>query len=164
MSMVNLSTIVDWPHVVNMIPSMKVLRLNFCSLLSANQSLPHINLTNLERLDLSGNIFDHPMASSWLWNLTGLQYISLEFNYFYGQVPDALGDMTSLQVLDLSGNQNMGIMTTSLKKLCNLTVLDLSFCFSNGNIKELLERMPQCYVNKLQELHLEYNNITGNLE
>lgn len=60
MSMVNLTTIVDWPHVVNMIPSMKVLCLSFCSLLSANQSLPHINLTNLERLDLSDNIFLPP--------------------------------------------------------------------------------------------------------
>jgi hypothetical protein len=73
MSTVNLSTVVDWTHLVNMIPSMKVLRLSSCSLLSANQSLPHINLTNLEELDLSENIFDHPMASSWVWNMTSLQ-------------------------------------------------------------------------------------------
>jgi hypothetical protein len=91
-----------------MIPSMKVLRISFCSLLSANQSLPHINLTNLERLDLSDNIFDHPMASSWLWNLTSLQYLDLASNRMYGKIPDALEDMTSLQVLDLSFNQNMG--------------------------------------------------------
>ncbi|PWZ37517.1 LRR receptor-like serine/threonine-protein kinase GSO2 [Zea mays] len=161
MSKVNLSTVADWAHVVNMIPSLKVLHLSSCSLLSANQTLPRINLTDLETLDLSGNIFDHPMSSSWLWNLTSLQYLNLEANHFYGQVPDALGDMASLQVLDLSGNRHMGTMTTSLKKLCNLTVLDLCFCNSNGDIKELIEQMPQCRKNKLQQLHLGYNNITG---
>ncbi|XP_062183003.1 receptor-like protein EIX1 [Phragmites australis] len=161
MSGVNLSTIVDWPDVVNLIPSLKVLSLSYCSLLNANQSLPRINLTNLERLDLSENKFDHPMASSWLWNLTGLQYLILRGTDLYGPVPDALGDMTSLQVLDLSISQNMGMMTAILKKLCNLTVLDLSLCNLYGNLKELIERMPQCPSNKLQKLYLGYNNITG---
>ncbi|KAE8784029.1 LRR receptor-like serine/threonine-protein kinase GSO2 [Hordeum vulgare] len=63
MNGVNLSTVVDWPYVINMIPSLKALSLRSCSLPTANQSLPHINnLTELERLDLSGNIFAHPMA------------------------------------------------------------------------------------------------------
>ncbi|CAD6253526.1 unnamed protein product [Miscanthus lutarioriparius] len=135
-----------------------VLRLNFCLLLSANQSLPHINLTNLERLDLSGNIFDHPMASSWLWNLTGLQYISLEFNYFYGQVPDALGDMTSLQVLDLSGN--------------NLFEGELPRCFNATNLRFLLlgnnsfsGDFPVFLQNskRLEFIDLSRNKFSGNL-
>ncbi|OEL28738.1 hypothetical protein BAE44_0010241 [Dichanthelium oligosanthes] len=160
MSMVNLSTIVDWADVVNMIPSLKVLSLSFCSLITANQSLPHLNLTNLQRLDLSFNYFDHPIASSWLWNLTSLQYFNLAYNDLHGQVPDALGDMTSLNVIDFSLNLNMG-MTTSLKKLCNLTILYLGACNLNENIKELIGLMPQCPLNKLQELHLGHNNIIG---
>ncbi|KAL6646570.1 hypothetical protein ACP70R_018178 [Stipagrostis hirtigluma subsp. patula] len=163
MSMVNLSTVVDWADVVNMVPSLNVLDLRFCSLRSANQPLGHMNLTNLERLDLSDNKFDHPMASSWFWNLTGLQYLSVAATDLYGQVPDAVGRMTSLQVLDLSINQNMSMMTTSLKRLCNLTVLDLSLCHLNGNMTELIERMPQCPSNKLQELRIGYNSITGNM-
>ncbi|WVZ51198.1 hypothetical protein U9M48_002360 [Paspalum notatum var. saurae] len=161
MSGVNLSTIVDWPDVVNMIPSLMVLDLSFCSLPSANQSLPLINLTNLERIDLSGNNFDHPMASSWLWNLTGLQYLNLAGTNLYGRIPDALGYMTSFQVINLSLNEKIRMMTTSLKKLCNLTFLDLHSCHLDGNIKEILENMPQCPSNKLQELHLGFNKITG---
>uniref|UniRef100_K3ZN38 Leucine-rich repeat-containing N-terminal plant-type domain-containing protein n=1 Tax=Setaria italica TaxID=4555 RepID=K3ZN38_SETIT len=57
---VDLSTTVDWPHVMNMLPSLRVLRLSGCSLASANQSLPHLNLTNLEELDASQNSFNHP--------------------------------------------------------------------------------------------------------
>ncbi|XP_037419424.1 receptor-like protein EIX1 [Triticum dicoccoides] len=161
MNSVNLSTIVDWPYVVNMIPSLKSLDLGFCSLPTSNQSLPHINLTKLEKLDLSSNIFAHPMAQSWFWNLTGLQHLYLADTQQYGQAPDALAHMTSLQVLDLSYNRNMGTMTTSFKNLCNLRILDLSYCQIGGNIKDIIGRMPQCPLNKLHELHLHSNNITG---
>ncbi|KAL6890301.1 hypothetical protein ACP4OV_009064 [Aristida adscensionis] len=183
MSMVNLSTIVDWPDVVNTVPSLNVLDLSFCSLPSANQPVQHMNLTNLERLGLSDNNFHHPMASSWFWNLTSLRYLSVAATGLYGQVPDAVGHMTSLQVLDLSFNQNMSVpdavghmtslqvldlsfnqnmsmMTTSLKKLCNLTVLDLSWCHLNENMMELIERMPHC---PSKELRMGYNSITGNM-
>ena len=161
MNWVNLSTIVDWPYVVNMIPSLKVLGFAGCSLQTANHSLPHINLTKLERLDLSHNTFAHPMAQSWFWNLTGLQHLYLADTQQYGQAPDALAHMTSLQVLDLSYNRNMGTMTTSFKNLCNLRILDLSYCQIGGNIKDIIGRMPQCPLNKLHELHLHSNNITG---
>ncbi|KAI4974204.1 hypothetical protein ZWY2020_047484 [Hordeum vulgare] len=163
MNGVNLSTVVDWPYVINMIPSLKALSLRSCSLPTANQSLPHINnLTELERLDLSGNIFAHPMARGWFWNLTGLQHLYLAGTRLYGQAPDALARMTSLQVLDLSGNRDMGTMnSTSFKHLCSLKILDLSFCQIDGNIKHIIGRMPQCPLNKLKELHLYYNNISG---
>ncbi|XBI33959.1 receptor-like protein EIX2 [Triticum urartu] len=157
---VNLSTIADWPYVVNMIPSLKALDLGFCYLPTANHSLPHINLTKLERLDLSGNTFAHLMARGWFWNLTSLQDLYLSETQLYGQPPDALAHMTSLRVLDFSSNHNMGTMTTSFRKLCNLRILDLSFCQIVGNIKDIVGRMPQCPLNKLHELYLGSNNIT----
>jgi hypothetical protein len=67
MESVDLSSVADWAHVVNMIPSLKVLRLADCSLTSANQSLMHLNLTNLETLHLYGNYMDHAVASCWFW-------------------------------------------------------------------------------------------------
>ncbi|VAI68140.1 unnamed protein product [Triticum turgidum subsp. durum] len=161
MNGVNLSTIVDWPYVVNMVPSLKALDLGGCSLQIANHSLPHINLTKLEKLDLSGNSFAHPMARSWFWSLTGLRHLYLADTQLYGQAPDALAHMTSLQVLDLSVNNNMVMMNTSFRNLCNLRILDLSSCRINGNIKDIIGRMPQCPLNKLQELRLRYTNITG---
>ncbi|KAF7046701.1 hypothetical protein CFC21_055713 [Triticum aestivum] len=161
MNSVNLCTMVDWLYVVNMIPSLKALDLGFCSLPAIDHSLSHINLTKLEMLDLSGNIFAHPMARSWFWNLTGLQHLYLGGAQLYGQPPDALAHMTSLQVLDLSSNRNMGTMTTSFRKLCNLRILYLSSCQIDGNIKDIIGRMPQCPLNKLQELYLGSNNIIG---
>ncbi|CAO2142054.1 unnamed protein product [Urochloa humidicola] len=58
---VDLSKVGDWALVVNKIPSLRVLDLSDCSLVSANQSIPYHNLTYLQELDLSGNYFDHPI-------------------------------------------------------------------------------------------------------
>ncbi|XP_062198355.1 receptor-like protein EIX2 isoform X2 [Phragmites australis] len=162
MESVNLSMVTDWPYVVNTLPSLRVLILDNCSLTSANQSLPHLNLTNLEELHLSLNSFHHPVASCWFWNLTSLVHLSLGETALYGQLPSTLGDMVFLQVLDLSWNSNnLSMTTTNLKNLCNLTVLDLDTSLSYGNITELIERLPQCSSNKLQELHLQSNYLVG---
>ncbi|CAL4983807.1 unnamed protein product [Urochloa decumbens] len=158
MAWVNLATATDWAHVVNMIPYLEVIRLPGC-LTSANQSLPHLNLTNLEVLDLSWNDFLHPVASCWFWNLTSLRYLELVHTGLYGQMPDALGAMTSLQVLKFSESvSSIDIMMASMKNLCNLEILDLNESNMNGDIIELL---PQCSNGKLKELHLGNNHFTG---
>ncbi|TVU24884.1 hypothetical protein EJB05_27348, partial [Eragrostis curvula] len=149
------------------IPSLMVLYLTSCNLMMANQSLPHLNLTKLERLDLSYNDFIHPVTSCWFWNLTSLQYLNVGGNYWYSQFPEALGGMTSLQVLDFSDNsaignpQSMYITTVNMTKLCNLEILHLDESYIHGNITELFEGFPQCPLNKLKELYLNDNNFTG---
>ncbi|KXG32100.2 hypothetical protein SORBI_3003G100500 [Sorghum bicolor] len=165
---VNLSTVLDWPHVMNMIPSLRVLGLSECSLARANQSLPDLNLTDLKELDVSMNSFNHPMLTSWFWNITSLKYLYLDHTSLYGQIPDALGAMTSLQVLDLSyyyaeDEKNKRIMTTNLKKLCNLEFLKLSSALTYGDITELFRNLARCSPNKLQELDLRSNQLTGML-
>ncbi|XP_044402630.1 receptor-like protein EIX2 [Aegilops tauschii subsp. strangulata] len=161
---VDLSTVADWPHVVNALPSLRSLHLHRCALISAHQSLPQLNLsTTIEDLDLSENNFDHPIASCWLWNLTRLKHLYLEANIgLYGQLPDALGGMVSLQELSLSQfTNNMSMDSADLKNLCNLRFLDLGYSFTHG-IKA--EKLPQCSSNKLQELYLDGNQLTGTLE
>ncbi|XP_066334750.1 receptor-like protein EIX2 [Miscanthus floridulus] len=168
---VDLSTVADWPRVMNMLPSLRALHLSGCSLASANQSLPHLNLTNLEELDASGNSFHHPMVTSWFWNITSLRILYLSDTTMYGQFPDALGDMTSLQVLDLSFNYydddyddgKDRIMTLDLKNLCNLEVLYLDLSHLHGDVGELFRNLPRCSLNKLQELGLSSNHLTGML-
>ncbi|CAO2149263.1 unnamed protein product [Urochloa humidicola] len=157
---VNLSTTTDWPHVVNMIPSLKFLDLSDCLLASANQLIPHRNRTNLEWLDLSGNYFHHQIAASWFWNLTSLKYLNLQFTSMHGRLPDALGRMIPLQYIDLSGN-TIDMPMVDLKNLCSLRVIHLESCFSYGSIEELMERFPQCSPNNLQQLHLQSNQLTG---
>ncbi|CAD6255118.1 unnamed protein product [Miscanthus lutarioriparius] len=168
---VNLSTVADWPRVMNMLPSLRALHLSYCSLASANQSLPHLNLTNLEELHASGNSFHHPMVTSWFWNITSLRFLDLSYTSMYGQFPDALGDMTSLKVLDLSSNyydddyddRKDRIMTMDLKNLCNLEVLNLDLSHLYGDVAELFRNLPRCSPNKLQELDLGWNHLTGML-
>lgn len=72
MSQINLSWIVDWTQKLNMIPSLRVIDLSDCCLDRADQSLRYLNLTKLEKLDLSGNDFNHTIASCWFWKATSL--------------------------------------------------------------------------------------------
>jgi Ran GTPase-activating protein (RanGAP) involved in mRNA processing and transport len=72
--------------------------------------------------------------------------------------------MTSLQVLDLSFGLNQGlVMEGNFKNLCSLEILDLTDNGMNGDIAVLMDRLPQCLWDTLQELHLGSNNITGTL-
>ncbi|KAM0864020.1 hypothetical protein ACQ4PT_044182 [Festuca glaucescens] len=98
MSSVNLTKVDDWPLVMNMIPSLEALYLPGCSLPGANYSLTHLNLTNLHYLELSGNYFDHPVATCWFWNLTSIQHLGLYNTYLHGPFPDELASMKALQV------------------------------------------------------------------
>ncbi|CAL4992527.1 unnamed protein product [Urochloa decumbens] len=163
LSCLDLSTVADWPQVVNMIPSLRVLDLSYCSLASANQSLPHLNLTNLEVLHLSNNYFDHPIASSWFWNLTNLKYLDLGSTNMRGQFPDALGGMTSLQILDFSGyavtsNNIHGMLPNWMGKLTSLVTLDL-------NTNNITGPLPASigHLSCLRTLDFSHNHLTGSV-
>ncbi|CAD6255153.1 unnamed protein product [Miscanthus lutarioriparius] len=174
---VNLSsTVADWPRVMNMLPSLRALHLSFCSLASANQSLPHLNLTYLEELDASLNSFHHPMVTSWFWNITSLRFLYLNYTSMYGQFPDALGDMTSLQVLDLSylfyyhdDDKNMRSMTMDLKNLCNLEESTSMFTQQIARIGPRFKpfnRMLPRWIGQFMSLvilNFNWNKITGSL-
>nr|TKW01221.1 hypothetical protein SEVIR_8G166200v2 [Setaria viridis] len=136
---VNLSATANWAHVVNMIPSLKFLDLSDCLLASSNQSLPRLNLTNLEWLDLSENYFHHPIASCCM----------------YGQLPEALGTMISLQYLDLSYTTISAPMI-NLKNLCNLRELNLQSNQMFGVLPDFLQHFTGLVI-----LDLSHNNITG---
>uniref|UniRef100_M8CZM8 Leucine-rich repeat receptor protein kinase EXS n=2 Tax=Aegilops tauschii TaxID=37682 RepID=M8CZM8_AEGTA len=161
MSKINLSVITDWPRTLNMIPSLRVINLVQCSLDTASHSLPYLNITKLEKLDLSRNQLGHSIASSWFWKVTTLKYLNLGF----GKFPDALGNMTSLKVLDLSFNNlnRTGNLKTVLENLCGLEILDLSQNSMNGDIVELIEGLPRCAWGKLLELHFHQNEFMGTL-
>ncbi|XP_044405983.1 receptor-like protein EIX2 [Triticum aestivum] len=163
MTGVNLSTIVHWLPVVNMLSILKVLHLSDCHLRSSPDSLLLSNLTSLETLDLSENKLHKHGTPNWFWDLTSLKYLDISFNAFYGPFPDEIGNMTSIVELNLAENNLVGMIPSNLKNLCNLERL---YCYSNnidGSITELFNRLPSCSKNKLQKLFLPYNNLTGSL-
>lgn len=121
MSGVNLSTVSDWAHVVNMLPNLRVLNLELCQLTRSNPPLLHSNLTVLEKLVLSANNFYGPLATDWFWGISTLKTLELEFCSLYGPLPDSLGNMTALQVLAMQDSNNItGMFPPTLKNLCNL--------------------------------------------
>jgi Leucine-rich repeat (LRR) protein len=147
-----------------MIPSLRVVHLQGCSLDNANQSLPYLNLTKLEKLDLSWNEFDHSIEHSWFWKVTSLKHLNLQYTRLFGQFPDALANMTSLQVLDLSLNSNKYLtMTGKLKNLCSLKILDLSHNDISAGVAEMMQGLPECAWTNLQVLDFSQNSLTGAL-
>ena len=54
-----------------------------------------------------------------------LKTLNLEFNSFWGSIPDSIGNM-SLQQLFLVGNMFNGTISKSVGKVLMLTFLDLS--------------------------------------
>uniref|UniRef100_A0ACD5Z935 Uncharacterized protein n=1 Tax=Avena sativa TaxID=4498 RepID=A0ACD5Z935_AVESA len=163
MTGINLSTIVHWLPVVNMLPTLKVLRLSACQLRSSPDSLLLSNLTSLETLDLRGNDFHKRSTPNWFWDLTGLKHLDISFTGFYGPFPDEIGNMTSIVELELSGNNFVGMIPSSMKNLCNLEKLGYYRNNINGSIREFFRRLPSCSVNKLQLLYLPHCNLTGSL-
>ncbi|XP_044400515.1 receptor-like protein EIX2 [Triticum aestivum] len=65
LTFVDLSTVVHWLPVMNMLPSLKVLYLRNCFLRTSSGLLQLSNLTSLERLDLSANNFRTYITPNW---------------------------------------------------------------------------------------------------
>ncbi|WVZ51115.1 LOW QUALITY PROTEIN: hypothetical protein U9M48_002292 [Paspalum notatum var. saurae] len=148
----------NWPHVVNEMPSLRYLDLSDCDLANANQTLPLFNLSNLEWLDLSHNNFLHTVASCWFWNITHLKHLDVREAGLYGQFPAAM--MASLQFLDFSGND--GLVVANMSNMCDLEVLGLASCLLHADVANLFGILLHCTAgNRLQELHLSVNNISG---
>ncbi|KAM3317345.1 hypothetical protein ACQJBY_035154 [Aegilops geniculata] len=163
MTSVNLSTIIHWLPVVNMLPTLKVLHLSYCQLRNSPDSLPVSNLTSLETLDFSGNHLHKRSVPNWFWDITGLKNLDMSDSGFYGPFPDEIGNMTSIVELHLSYNNLVGMIPSNLQNLCNLERLDFSMNNINGSIAELFHRLPSCSQNKLKELSLSVSNLTGSL-
>ncbi|KAM3245340.1 hypothetical protein ACQJBY_056579 [Aegilops geniculata] len=160
-SYVSLGSARDWFQRVNMLPSLKVLRLSECGLKSASISLS--NLTRLEVLDMSVNNFYTSLKHAWFWNIKSLKELQLSRSGWVGSIPSDLSNMTSLEVIDFSFNQLVGLLPNKLENLCNLTRMRFDGNNIGSSIGEFMGRLPKCSWNTLQELSVGSGNMTGNL-
>ncbi|CAL4984032.1 unnamed protein product [Urochloa decumbens] len=130
---VNLNTVADWPHVVNMLSSLRCLRLSGCSL---NGKLPEWvgHLTSLVILDLSRNSYTGPLPE-FIGNLTSLRTLDLSWNQFTGTIPASIGYITGLRTLYVCYN-NLTALPHEIGKLSNLTHLYLAHNQLDGVITE----------------------------
>ncbi|XP_072977242.1 receptor-like protein EIX2 isoform X2 [Typha angustifolia] len=158
----NLTNSVDWLYIINRLQSIKVLLMPFTDFPSILNSLSYVNITSLTTLDLAYNWQFNTTLPIWLWNLTNLSYLNLEYCQFHGKIPNALSNLTSLTYLYLGGNNLEGPLPKSIGKLCNLRGIDLSYLGISGDIRELVG-MLGCTWNNMEEIILSSNNLQGNL-
>uniref|UniRef100_A0A453A4H3 LRR receptor-like serine/threonine-protein kinase GSO1 n=1 Tax=Aegilops tauschii subsp. strangulata TaxID=200361 RepID=A0A453A4H3_AEGTS len=163
MHYIDLSGVVDWFHTVSAIPNLAVMFLSSCGLNKSNtpSSLQHHNLTLLEELDLSFNNFSGPAAHNWFWDVTSLSSLRLEGCELTGTFPQELGNLTLLETFSILDNNIQGMIPGTLKNMCNLRSLDFSNNYISGDITEVIDRLPNCSWNNLQELFLVGANLTG---
>ncbi|XVE71557.1 hypothetical protein DITRI_Ditri10aG0160800 [Diplodiscus trichospermus] len=128
-----------WSKAVNMLPSLVSLYLYDCRLKSLDLTLPSVNLTSLEVLNLFGNSIKSPLPH-WFSNLTNLEVLNVRANNFFGTIPRWLGNLCKLRVLRLNSNRNF-----------------------HGGIVEFLDRFSTCQNNSLEVLYLGGNKLDGSL-
>ncbi|XP_056176579.1 receptor-like protein EIX2 [Syzygium oleosum] len=152
-----------WLREINSLPSLTELRLPNCFLAKLPFSLPFINVTSLEVLDLSNNNFNSA-SPRWLFNLTRLVHLDLNSNGLGGELPDEFMNLASLQELDMSQNSYLkGRLPKSLGSLCDLSVLKLSVNRITGEITDFIDGLARCNDSKLENLNLGNNRLSGNL-
>ncbi|GLT33097.1 hypothetical protein SLA2020_077110 [Shorea laevis] len=132
-----------WLEAVNILPSLKELHLPNCRLSDLPSTLPFINFTSLQVLDLSNNGFNSTIPY-WLFNISSLQYLDLTSNNLQGQLP-------SFESMKGVGN------------LCNLHTLILSANDVSGEIIDFIDGLSRCNSSSLETLDLGYNEFTGKL-
>ncbi|XP_031248990.1 receptor-like protein EIX2 [Pistacia vera] len=159
LSLVNLGkTSVDLLFIVNVLPSLAVLKLSGCQL----HHLPTLSIANfsspLVTLDLSGNKFNTSFSSNWVFGLSQLQFLDLAGIGFEGPIPDGLQNLTSLTHLDLSRNHFSSPIPNWLYKFSHLESLSLSRNSLEGVISSDIGNLTS-----LQMLDLSSNALQGSI-
>ncbi|PRQ30273.1 putative leucine-rich repeat-containing, plant-type, leucine-rich repeat domain, L [Rosa chinensis] len=161
---VNLSsTGVSWLHDVSMLPSLLELHLSYCQLQNLpNSQLPSVNFTSrLLVLDISNN-YIYSSFPSWFFNLTNLKRLDASGNLF-GPLPVEIANLKSLEDLDFSYNRLQGQIPKVFGTLCSRRILDLSKNSFNGSLEEVLNGFSNCTSPRLESLALSHNMVEGEL-
>ncbi|XP_075646913.1 receptor-like protein EIX2 [Castanea sativa] len=128
-----------WLQVVNMLPSLSELYLSNCGLRHLPHTLPFVNFTSLSALDLSNNGFNSSSIPPWLFNLTALNNLRINYCDLKGPIPNI-----------------------TRASLCNLKILDMAFnIFISGPITEFIQALSGCGNHRLEQLNLGSNQLSG---
>ncbi|KAL6314736.1 hypothetical protein AAG906_027083 [Vitis piasezkii] len=158
------------------------------SLILPHKGLKGVNLTALGRLDhlkfldLSSNQLDGELSME-LSNLHQLEVLDLSYNKLLGPVSRSLLGLKSIKSLNISSNLFSGDFL-GVGGFLNLVVFNISNNFFNGSISSQfcsssnaiqmidlsmnhftggLEGLGNCSFTSLQNLHVDYNSLSGQL-
>ncbi|XP_051137604.1 receptor-like protein EIX2 isoform X1 [Andrographis paniculata] len=166
LSWVNLSQTNDLVKVLNVLPSLSVLRLSRSSL---NNHLSHscLNssfLSHVYRLDLSSNRF-HGEVPCFISNMTSLRILGLSNNVYNTSHLQFL-KLRNLVHLNLGWNQfeyESDWISQLLGDNCRLESLSLSYNHFHGEISSVFNNISGCWSQNLKSLELSGNNFKGGL-
>ncbi|KAJ6956596.1 hypothetical protein NC652_007617 [Populus alba x Populus x berolinensis] len=114
-------------------------------------------LESLTSLNLCCNGFSSSLTKA-ISNLTSLEDIDVSQNLFIGSFPVGLGRAAGLTLLNASSNNFSGIIPEDLGNATSLETLDLRGSFFEGSIPKSFRNLQ-----KLKFLGLSGNNLTGQL-
>lgn len=184
MSEISLMNTSGWLESLNALPSISIIRLEFCDIGSISDSvLPHLNFSSLKKLDLSNNprmidsgfpdwLFSLPNIEdlnfksvvsiaigfpSGIQNLRKLRSFDFSYNHFVGSIPESLGNFSvHLRVINLYNNKLNRSIPKSIGNLRFLEKIDLSGNILGGSIPKSIGNLHY-----LQEINLFSNRLIG---
>ncbi|GKV16075.1 hypothetical protein SLEP1_g26781 [Rubroshorea leprosula] len=145
----------NWLQAINMLPSLTKLHLYSCRLHDIPTSLPIVNISSIQVIDLSSNHFNSPLPG-WLFNLSSLVELDLSSNGFSGQIASYLENLNNMRDLNLYYNDLSGPLPISIGNLSSLEILSLSQNHLSGKIPETIGKLK-----KLICLDLSFNSWGG---
>ncbi|XP_051137612.1 receptor-like protein EIX1 [Andrographis paniculata] len=167
LSWVNLSQTNDLVKVLNVLPSLSVLRFSHSSLSNNHLSHSCLNssfLSQVYSLDLSWNSFEGEVPC-FLSNMTSLRILDLSNNVYNTSHLQFL-KLRNLVQLNLGGNQfeyESDWISQLLGDICRLESLSLSYNNFHGEISAVFNNISGCWSQNLKSLELSENNFKGGL-
>ncbi|CDP20832.1 unnamed protein product [Coffea canephora] len=126
-------------------------RLQFCWYgVRCNTMDQRVTALNLLSLEIKGAL------SASIGNLTFLEELILDNNFFHGTIPYSLGNLSNLRILSASDNVLEGRIPEELGKLSNLEFLKLSSNKLSGEVPLQLFK-----ISSIQYLNLASNHLNG---
>lgn len=115
------------------------------------------NITNLNTLDLQGNVMSGKIPED-IGNLKQMKILRLAYNHLSGNIPSSIGELDKLEILELQENELSGDIPTSFSNLINLKRFQAQFNELSGEIPQNIGKFD-----KLERLILSNNNLSGEI-
>ncbi|XP_028789654.1 receptor-like protein EIX1 [Neltuma alba] len=166
LSLVNLSNSFNWLPVLQSLPSLTELYLQWCALHHNFHPAISTNFSSLTILSLSSS-FDlgSPSIPKWIFQLKNLVSLKITNTYLQGSIPNGIYNLSLIEDLDLCTNLFNSSIPDCIYTLNHLKSLDLSNNNLHGTISHAIGNLTSMVTLALSDNQLEgpFPNSLSNL-